>query len=272
MTERLTTLAAVKEWLDITTDEADAGLIRLINAASQYALDYMGRDTFALTTYTQNGKGNGKSSMLLRNWPVVGVTSMGVQGTAIGAAVIGASGLPGVGYVISDPRNAQQALELFGHSFYYGAYVSITYQAGYSTTQDVTIAASNSEPTDNYCHVTPTNAGQWISDIGVTIDDVSATRSTAPTPAAGEYYVSEWGEYTFNIADLDKDAVISYSFVPWSVSQAVCELIGEWYKRKDRIGLLSKTLGGQETVTFSSKDMNDTIRAAFQFYANVVPV
>jgi hypothetical protein len=60
-----------------------------------------------------------------------------------------------------------------------------------------------------------------------------------------------------------KVAVITYDYVPFDVSFAVTELIGEWYKRKDRIGILSKTLGGQETVTFSQKDMGESIRSCF---------
>jgi hypothetical protein len=89
---------------------------------------------------------------------------------------------------------------------------------------------------------------------------------------AGQYSVDEWGTYLFAGADTGKAAVITYDYVPFDVSFAVTELIGEWYKRKDRIGVLSKTLGGQETVTFSQKDMGESIRSVLQPYTNVVPM
>lgn len=272
MTERLTTLTAVKDWLNIQTDSSDSFLNRLIVSASQYALDYMNRDTFALTEYTQEGKGNGKDTMLLRNWPVVSVSSVGIQGTVIPAATIGNAGLPSNGYTISQPYNAPQSLNLYGRSFYYGAFVQVVYQSGYAASQEIDIPASNTDPVGDYCTVVTSEAGQWISDNGVLIDGVAATLVTA-NPTGGQYAVDEFGTYTFNAAaDEGKTATISFDYCPYSVSEAVTELIAEWYRRKDRIGLLSKTLGGQETVTFSQKDMNDTIRNAFNFYSNVVPI
>jgi len=271
MTERLTTLAAVKDWLDITSDDSDASLTRLIDAASQFVLGYLSRDSFQTRTYTQNFRGNGKDTMLLRNWPVISVSSVGVGGTSITASSAPVNGLPGSGYRLSDPRNAPQSIDLFGYSFYYRIPCAVTYVAGFQATQDTIIPAAPEGST--YPTITPINQGSWSNDLGVLIDGVVATKNLIlENLQAGEYFVDDWGTYSFSPDDIGKLASISYDYTPWAVNQAVTELIGEWYKRRDRIGVLSKTLGGQETITFSQKDMNESIRSSLQLYNNVVPV
>jgi hypothetical protein len=265
MTERLTTLAAVKDWLDITTDDSDKQLTRLIDAASQFVLNLLNRDSFQVRSYIQNFRGNGKTTMLLRNWPIVTIGSVGVGGSFVSASTIGNAGLPGSGYTISDIRSAPQSIDLYGSHFWLGAPSQISYTAGFRTTDTYVI------PDENPIEYAPQSGGQWSLDLGVTLDGVAAMK-VAGIPVAGQYAVDEWGTYSFANADNGKTAVISYDYTPFDVSWAVTELIGEWYKRKDRIGLLSKTLGGQETVTFSQKDMNDSIRGSLQPYMNVVPV
>lgn len=63
-----------------------------------------------------------------------------------------------------------------------------------------------------------------------------------------------------------------YTTVPPAIQQAVNELVGEAFKRRDRIGQLSKTLGGQETVSFSTLDMNKTIASMLAGHRSVAPV
>lgn len=62
-----------------------------------------------------------------------------------------------------------------------------------------------------------------------------------------------------------------YAVVPADVEQACIEIVGEAFKRKERIGQLSKTLGGQETIAFSQADMNAAVRAMLDPYRRVVP-
>jgi len=62
-----------------------------------------------------------------------------------------------------------------------------------------------------------------------------------------------------------------YATTPPDVAQAVVELVGEAFRRRDRIGVSSKTLGGQETVAFSLKDMNDTASALLSPYQVLAP-
>jgi hypothetical protein len=63
-----------------------------------------------------------------------------------------------------------------------------------------------------------------------------------------------------------------YASAPAGVQQAVNELVGETFKRRDRIGQSSKTLGGQETVAFLTTDMNAAIKAMLAPYQAVAPV
>jgi hypothetical protein len=271
-TERLTTLQSVKDWLDIpdSNTASDAQLTRIIDAASRFVFSYINRDSFIEQSYTQNFYGNGKAGMLLRNWPVTGITSVGINGTAIPAAVFNSTGYPTTsGYDLSEERGSQVSVGLHGYRYLLGTPCRIVYTSGYSTTENYTIVAAADPAVTNT--FTPSNGGQWIYDEGVTIDGVAATLVTT-VPTAGQYSIDAWGTYTFADADVGKVAVMHYSYAPWDISFATTELIGEWYRRKDRIGMLSKTLGGQETVSFTQKDMNDSVREMLQSYRNVVPV
>ena len=62
-----------------------------------------------------------------------------------------------------------------------------------------------------------------------------------------------------------------YETLPPSLVQAVNELVGEAFRRRERIGQSSKSLGGQETVTFSTTDMNATVKTALAGFMAVAP-
>lgn len=262
MTERLTSLAAVKEWLNITTDDSDAALVRVIDAVSQFILAYIGWDTFRRSTYTYQFRGFGKDSVLLRAWPVLSITSVAQGGNLLQPSTF-SNGMPSTGYYVNGFVGGMQSLILQGGHFANGVPAQVVYEAGFETTQTALI------PDEPYTF-TPTNDGVWSLDLGVTIDGVEAVAVLAD-PQPGEYLVDDWGQYTFNAADKGKTAVFSYSYTPSAISFAACEMVAEWFKRKDRIGILSKTLGGQETVTFSHQDMNMAAKSILQPFMNVVP-
>lgn len=278
-TERLTTLQAVKDWLNIENDASDELLVRIIDATSQFVLNWLNRDSFKAADYTQNFRGNGKYSTLLRNWPILEVSSVGIAGKLITPSVLGTAGLPGPGYTISDPRKAPQSIDLYGgYYFYCGLPCQIVYRAGFETSQVVTISdqEEGDPPVTVITPVTPNNNGQWTSNVSVVrvSDGVVFTQITSGTPSTGQYLVGEWGTYTFSLADVGTSVEIFYSYAPWDVSFAVTEVIGEWFRRKDRIGLASKSLTGGvgESITFSQKDLSDVARSALQPYMNVVPL
>jgi hypothetical protein len=90
-------------------------------------------------------------------------------------------------------------------------------------------------------------------------------------PAALQYSVLD-GVYLFNAAQDYANVLISYSYVPADINQAVIELCSERYKYRDRIGHSSKSLGGQETVAFQANNVPTFIKELLNKYIRVVPV
>ena len=59
--------------------------------------------------------------------------------------------------------------------------------------------------------------------------------------------------------------------MPAEIEQACIEVIAIRYKERDRIGQVSKSIGG-ETVSFSQKDFPDSVRTILNNYKKVVPM
>ena len=269
-TERLTTRAAVKGWLGIGDDSTsgDEGIDRVILAASQFVRNYLNwGPSFGATEYNQFQVGHGRSSLMLKHWPVISISSLHIGGTNIASATF-ASGVPSNGYYLGPLRDAPMSIDLAGYSFWRGSPVQVIYRAGFETSQSFVLAVDEG----NIVPVVPTDRGQWIADVRVTKGGVEMVSILTGTPLTGQYRVDDYGTYTFSTADVGQTVVITYSYVPWDLAQATTELISEWLKRKDRIGLLSKSLGGQETVSFSQADMNNSVKGMLQSYKNVVPL
>lgn len=273
MADRLTSLAAVKDWLALETDSSDTELTRLIEAGSAYAYGFMNRGSFAAHQVVETSRGNGKDTMLLREWPVISISALGIEGVEVPPATVGNFGLASNGYQISDfsQPNSPQSINLFGKCFWYRSQVQVVYRAGYETEEDHVIETVTADSIETVVGITPGAAGFWLVDEGVEIDGTAATKVSSD-PATGEYSVSEWGEYIFSIDDKDKVASITFGYVPWDISQAVCELVGETFRYKQRIGVKSKSLAGQETVSYFDSVMTPTVSGVLNLYQNVVPM
>ena len=63
-----------------------------------------------------------------------------------------------------------------------------------------------------------------------------------------------------------------YDTTPPDIAQACIELVCLRYRERSRIGEVSKSLGGGETVTFSQKDMRDNVKTLLSQYRAVAPV
>jgi len=63
-----------------------------------------------------------------------------------------------------------------------------------------------------------------------------------------------------------------YAATPPEVAQACIELVCQRYRERSRIGEVSKSLGGGETVSFSQKDMSDDIKTLLSQYRAVAPI
>ena len=90
----------------------------------------------------------------------------------------------------------------------------------------------------------------------------------AASPSAGQYTVSA-GAYGFSAADAGQSVSISYGYVPQDIAQAALELAAERFRAAERIGLRSKSVGGQETIAYDMSAMSAPIQAMLQPYKRV---
>jgi hypothetical protein len=63
-----------------------------------------------------------------------------------------------------------------------------------------------------------------------------------------------------------------YAVTPPDLAQACVELVALRYRERTRIGEVSKSMGGAETVSYSQKDMADSIKTLIQQYRIVAPI
>ena len=120
----LTTLSALKSWLNLTTVMDDAMLSRLISAASSYIENILNR-TILSQIYTDKMSGKGTHTLSFYHSPVTAVASLSIDGNIIPAA---SSSLQ-AGYLFSSSQ-----LMLNGYLFTRGHQnITVTYTAGYTT-------------------------------------------------------------------------------------------------------------------------------------------
>jgi Phage gp6-like head-tail connector protein len=63
-----------------------------------------------------------------------------------------------------------------------------------------------------------------------------------------------------------------YAVTPPDLAQACVELVALRYRERTRIGEVSKSMGSAETVSYSQKDMTDSIKTLLQQYRIVAPI
>jgi hypothetical protein len=111
--------------------------------------------------------------------------------------------------------------------------------------------------------------GPWGSDLGVTYASTGAPLTpVVASPGAGQYLVTA-GAYGFSAADAGQPVLISYGYVPQDVAQAALELAAERFRAAERVGLKSKSMGGQETIAYDMSAMSAPIQAMLQPYMRV---
>ena len=269
----LVTLEVLKEWLGIKDASSDAVLARQIAQISQGIFNYLQRSTYLSRNYSDSFDGHSGRAAFLGQWPVTSILSVTIDGQIVPQSNQGGSGWilqPWDGY----PPGNVQSVDLVGFSFCAGRQnVQISYTAGYLISNEAqTIPASSA-----YDIVVDQPQGPWGEDAGVTYADGTALVKVASDPAAGQYAVStddgvEPGTYVFAAADAGLGVKISYSYVPSALQGAAMNWAAERYKRRDRIGVRSKSLGGQETISFDIAGMPDYIKTDLQPYRKVLPI
>ena len=80
------------------------------------------------------------------------------------------------------------------------------------------------------------------------------------------------GTSTFSAADAGRKVLISYGYIPADVSQCAVEWVAERWYAKDRVGVSSKSLGGQETVSYKNEDIPTFVALTLMQFKRVAPL
>lgn len=263
----LVSLAGVQAWLGQTSDSVNLGA--LITQVSRAILTSLGRASILPTSYLETRDGDGHRALILRNWPVLSVNSLVVNGQAIAAtAPLSLGSAVQSGYVLEQadltPPGRMQALLLRDAWFCRGAQnVSVTYRAGYQVTGEAAVV-----PVSPATIAAQAPFGAWASDGGVTYANGGALAPVAGAPGLGQYSVAG-GVYTFSVADAGASVLLTYGFVPADLGEATLEWVAERYAYKAHIGQKSKSLGGQETVSYDLSAVPAFVAAALQPYRRI---
>jgi len=266
----LTNLAALKAWLGLpaTASASDPTLAALVTAASRAIGAALSRPGLLPQDYTELCDGD-RRTLTLRHWPVLQVRSVTWNGVAVPQIAAGSVGAA-FGYMLRpgdlSPPGAPQALDLFGVALSHRrANVVVDYQAGYAIVGETqTIPAAAPFALSAFAPY-----GAWASDLGVTYAEHGGPlTATVGAPAAGQYAVSD-GVYSFAATDAGASVSLSYGYVPQDLAQAALEFAAERFRAADHIGLRSKSLGGQETITFDAAPISASVLALIQPYRRV---
>lgn len=266
----LTSLGRIKDWLSISASNTDADslLTRMNRTVSAFVLNHLNRDNLSLTQFSDIYDGYGNSFMVLRRNPVYQVLAVSFSGTPIPAATGDGFTNPYTNGWVLEPEYSvvgAQRLNFYGYvTPRIRSSVAVRYTSGYVNTEAATIPAATT--------YTVSTVLFWLSDISVAkASDGTLFTKVATAPGPGQYSVAD-GVYTFNAADASTAVILTYSFVPSDIENAVIEIVGERYRYMDRIGMVSKSLGGQENVSFSQKAMSSFIGENLTPYINVTPI
>jgi hypothetical protein len=276
----LTSLANLKPWIYPlpqapatypTNDEAL--LTSLINQISAGIINSLQRPPLVRTTFPEVRDGVGNRRLTLRNWPVVNVSSVTVNGCSIPAnSTFGQSGYSLTTWDGTNAGNPQEIV-LCGYEFHRGAgNVQIVYQSGYCVQNEAqTVAPSTYKVTPN------TPYGSWAQDDGVAYANGTPLTPVASAPSVGQYVPPAPFQsspvlfYQFSASDVSAGVLLNYSYIPADLEEACIEWVGERYRYKDRIGQTSMSQSGVETASFSLK-MPDHIKQILQPYRKVIPL
>ena len=267
----LTNVANVKAWLGLpsTPTLSDTMLASLVTAASRAIYAALSRTSLLPQAYTDSVDFE-TDRVYLSHWPVSQVSSVILDGLLVPPAAP-ASQTPAIGYLLQPgekaPPGRPQAVDIFGRRVDRRRQnLVIAYQAGYAV-QAETWTAPSLAP---YTLSAGAPFGPWASDLGVVYASSGLSLKAVKTaPTAGQYVVSS-GVYQFSAADAGAGLALSYGYVPQDLAQAATELAAERFRAADRIGLKSKSLGGQETIAYDLSGMSDAVRMLIAPYRRVL--
>jgi hypothetical protein len=260
----------LKAWLGLPAGAGanDATLGALVTASSRAIYAALSRPGLLPQSYTELHDGD-RHALMLRHWPVLQVSAVTWNGVAVPQIAAGRVEAA-FGYVLRPgdlaPPGAPQALDLFGVlASHRRANVVVDYQAGYAVLGETqTIPAASP-----FALAALAPYGAWASDLGVVYAESGAPLApVASAPAAAQYAVTN-GVYSFAAADSGAAVSLNYGYVPQDLAQAALELAAERFRAADHIGQRSKSLGGQETISYDAAAISAPVLAMIQPYRRV---
>ncbi len=112
--------------------------------------------------------------------------------------------------------------------------------------------------------------------LSLTIDGQAIPRAISTHAAGYSFSQTQLSVRGYLLGCGIQNVVITYTAgypsTPPEIAQACIELVALRYRERTRIGEVSKSLGGAETVTYSQKDLSDGIKTLLQQYRLVTPV
>ena len=272
----LTNIDAVNNWLGITNNTSAVQLGQLITAVSRVIYATLARPSLLPRTLTERYDGQGNTRMFLKNYPVLNVSQVLMNGLVVQASTPPTENSPATFGWLLDPWDGTPPGRNQPLDFIYGCWwrgpqnIQVTYQCGYGVVGE----AQNVPESPGPYTITPIAPyGPWWSNIGVAYASNNAPLTLVTgAPSAGQYSISE-GVYTFSAADAGAAVLLGYGFVPQDIFEIATELVGERFTYKQRIGVVSKSLGGQETMSYSQRDIPAWCMSALAPYRQtMVPV
>jgi hypothetical protein len=244
-------------------------------------LSYLNRPFLLPRSYAEQYDGTGTQALVLPNYPVTTLSSLVISGTTIPIAPQG-SGIstfsqpfgyrfqPWSGIPPGDPA----IVELIGFSYGFGNQsVVVTYVAGYQVTGETLVVPGTPF---KYAPIIPW--GAWATDAGVFYPDGTAlTAVSSGTPNTGQYVpptpdaASPVYTYLFATGDSGKTLTVNYGFVPADLEQAALETIAERAAYRQRVGIRSQSLAGQETISYDLSGLSKATQMILQPYQSVLP-
>jgi len=270
----LVQLATVKNWLGVASSADDAQLSALITQISRAIYNYINRSFVLPANVSEAHDGSGRESLILRNWPVGAISAVIVDGKPIPPAPLLVAGVhPTPGYVLEQaddqPPGAMQQLYLRGPYRFQKCRqnVVVSYRAGYEI-----VAETQSAPAQApYQILAFSPYGVFAEDTGVAYANGRSLTAVAANPAAGQYTVdASSGTYGFSAADAGATLSLSYGYIPADLAQCALEWVADRYRYKDRIGVSSRSLGGQETTAYQNRPVPDFVAALLVNYRRII--
>jgi len=260
----LTTPSRFSVWsgLDVSNPKTLATVQQLISSMSQMLYSKLNRSRIYSQSFVRTFDGVGTAQLVLPDYPVTSVVALQQGQRLIPPSPVLLEGVSwpvgasqGYGYRFipwgGNLPGENAVLELVNGFFYVGPQnIKITYIAGYLISNEPWTVPSLMP----YTILVNQPQGIWSRDNGVVYaSSLAPLVPVSSNPMVGQYIPPSDvtpGLYTFSSADALENVLISYSFIPADLEEACNQMVAERYSYRNRIGEISKSLGGQESVRF----------------------